>query len=552
MRFGINLWGVWKHLARDPQLFCKTVRKCGYRYLEPCIVIGDGIDGLPRFMEEAELAKLLEIAGKEGLQTVSAHAIITDEERAAERMKSFAKSCGIRQFVLKCPDTYTEDAYESYAQKLMKYADALKEVGAEILLHNEGAEIAAQLGGVSAYEWLLRRCGGKVFAEPDVGWMMHGSENGKGGADPEEFLWKNAEYVHAIHYKDFAKGEDGVCRQCAIGEGMVDLEAVFQFARAAEVIQYADQDESEDMMRDLQVTAKKLSALQHMRPHTRSILSILDTQTGEVSRIRTFDRVIEAPNWLKDDDTLIYNSDGHLFRYSLSKDTEQMIDTGSCDNCNNDHVLSPDHKKIALSHWDEKGTSNIYIVPVEGGEPYQVTEKGHSFLHGWSPDGRELSFCGFRQSEETGETSVDIICVPALGGKERRLTKDAGFNDGPEYAPDGRKIWFISTRSGLMQVWRMDIDGQNQEQMTFEEQNNWFGHVSPDGKKVINLAYSKDGLDPEQHLPNMNVSLWLMDSDGNNRKKVLDFFGGQGSINVNSWAQDSRRVAFVEYELLHK
>lgn len=103
-----------------------------------------------------------------------------------------------------------------------------------------------------------------------------------------------------------------------------------------------------------------------------------------------------------------------------------------------------------------------------------------------------------------------------------------------------------------MQIWQMNRDGSNQQQMTFEEQNNWFGHVSPNGQKVVNLAYSKNGLDANEHLPNMNVSLWLMDNDGKNRKKIIDFFGGQGSINVNSWSPDSKQFAFVSYELNHK
>ena len=43
-----------------------------------------------------------------------------------------------------------------------------------------------------------------------------------------------------------------------------------------------------------------------------------------------------------------------------------------------------------------------------------------------------------------------------------------------------------------------------------------------------------------------------MNVDGTNDHELLRFFGGQGSINVNSWATDSRHIAFVSYELLHK
>ena len=137
------------------------------------------------------------------------------------------------------------------------------------------------------------------------------------------------------------------------------------------------------------------------------------------------------------------------------------------------------------------------------------------------------------------------------GKLHRRLTQNNGFNDGPEYSPDGQYIWFCSTRTGLMQVWRMKNDGSEQTQMACTDRNDWFPHVSRDGKKVVYLSYSQLGLDADEHLPNMHVELWMMDSDGSHRRKLLSFFGGQGSMNVNSWSKDSRFVALVTYELEH-
>ena len=101
-----------------------------------------------------------------------------------------------------------------------------------------------------------------------------------------------------------------------------------------------------------------------------------------------------------------------------------------------------------------------------------------------------------------------------------------------------------------MQIWRMDKDGQNQTQITFNRRNNWFAHLSPDGQKVAYISYGENQLEPHEHLPNMPVELWLMDADGQNQRKVLSLFGGQGSMNVNAWAGDSRRFAFVSYELV--
>ena len=282
------------------------------------------------------------------------------------------------------------------------------------------------------------------------------------------------------------------------------------------------------------------------RDRDTSILEIYDLEKGESREVVRFDRLIEAPNWSRDGKSLFYNSRRELYRYDLEKGTEEKLDTGLCRNCNNDHVLSPDGRSIAVSHSEESWMSRVYIVPIGGGEPRLVTENCPSFLHGWSPDGETLAYCAFRDMEKGG----DIYTIPVSGGEERQLTFTEGLNDGPEYSPDGKHIWFNSVRSGLMQAWRMNADGSEQTQMTFDEGwNTWFPHISPDGKKVVMIAYKKGDLKPGEHLPHKWVELRLMNADGSRLKTLLTLFGGQGTINVNSWAPDSKRFAYVRYEL---
>lgn len=87
---------------------------------------------------------------------------------------------------------------------------------------------------------------------------------------------------------------------------------------------------------------------------------------------------------------------------------------------------------------------------------------------------------------------MDVYTININGTNETRLTFSQGLNDGPEYTPDGKYIWFNSVRTGLMQLWRMKTDGSEQTQMTFDEDHNsWFPHISPDGKHVVYIAYKK-------------------------------------------------------------
>lgn len=275
-----------------------------------------------------------------------------------------------------------------------------------------------------------------------------------------------------------------------------------------------------------------------------SILEIIDITDGSRKTVKEFPYIIEAPNWTPDGKWLIYNSRGRLYKISPDRGGDPVeIDTGFADRCNNDHVLSADGRQIAISHVSrEDNRSRIYTLPFEGGEPTLVTPEAPSYLHGWSPDMRRLAYCANRGG------NYDVYTIPAKGGTEKRLTTTEGLDDGPEYSPDGRFIWFNSVRSGLMQIWRMRTDGSKQTQMTFhDDRNSWFAHLSPDGKQVVYIAYRKGDVDPGAHPADKNVELWLMPSTGGAPRLLAELFGGQGTINVNSWAPDSRRLAFVSY-----
>jgi TolB protein len=275
-----------------------------------------------------------------------------------------------------------------------------------------------------------------------------------------------------------------------------------------------------------------------------SVLATVDVHTGTRSVLKEFDHVIEAPNWTRDGRSLVYNSRGRIYSFKLATGEIEQLDTGFAIDCNNDHVLSPDNTKIAVSHFtNEDATSRIYTLPLAGGTPILVTEKGPSYLHGWSPDGRTLAYCAERNGQ------YDIYTIAVNGGPETQLTNLPGLDDGPEFSPDGRYIWFNSVRTGLMQIWRMEANGSNPVQMVREEANCWFPHISPDGNWAVYIAYGKEDVAPGDHPANKNVELRLIPASGGPSRTVIRLFGGQGTINVNSWSPDSRTIAFVSYRL---
>jgi len=302
------------------------------------------------------------------------------------------------------------------------------------------------------------------------------------------------------------------------------------------------------VFRDVRIIIPARADFTPYRDYIGSVLEILDVQTGRRQIVHRSPQPFEAPNWTPDGRTLIYNTSGRdpnvrgrLHRFDLATRQATPIDTGFATRNNNDHVLSFDGTMLGISHHSTNldGRSAVFTVPVTGGTPKLITPLTPSYLHGWSPDGKWLVYTGGRNDE------FDIYKRAADGsGEEIRLTDSKGLDDGPEFTPDGRFIYFNSTRGGRMQLWRMKPDGTEPEQVTKDEFNNWFPHISPDGRWIAFLSFSKD-VDPSDHPYYKNVYLRLMPIEGGEPRIIGYVYGGQGTLNVPSWSPDSRRLAFV-------
>ena len=127
------------------------------------------------------------------------------------------------------------------------------------------------------------------------------------------------------------------------------------------------------------------------------------------------------------------------------------------------------------------------------------------------------------------------------------MTTAPGLDDGPEYSPDGKYIYFNSERTGHMQIWQMNADGSDPLQITHDDFNNWFPHISPDGTRMVMLTY---GPEVKGHPENKDVMLRLMSLNGGKITVLAKLFGGQGTINVPSWSPDGTKLGFVAYTLI--
>ncbi|GHC17724.1 MULTISPECIES: hypothetical protein [Gemmobacter] len=262
----------------------------------------------------------------------------------------------------------------------------------------------------------------------------------------------------------------------------------------------------------------------------RSSLEVCDPQTGDCRVILRSDRLIEAPNWHPEGWFLV-NGDGGLWRASATG-LEQIVTPGGL-RCNNDHGFLPDGSIVFTAHTDE----GPGIYRLSGGGVQQIVERRPSWWHG--AHARRVA-CAVARGDRVlriAETDLD-------SGTERVLTEGPGTQDGPDYSACGRHIWFNSTATGHAQIWRMAADGRDAVPVFRDDRVNWFPHPSPCGRHVVYLSYPPG---TGGHPRDLDVSLWIMRPDGSDRRRLVDLFGGQGSLNVPCWAPDGHAFAFMRY-----
>lgn len=273
-------------------------------------------------------------------------------------------------------------------------------------------------------------------------------------------------------------------------------------------------------------------------------LETMDVFDGKRKVIFTEPSRFEAPNWMPDGKKLLINRNGLLYKIPVDGGELELLPTGFADNLNNDHGISFDGKLLAISHHrkESNGGSAVYVLPLEGGTPKLVTEETPSYWHGWAPNNKEVVYVAQRK----GTNGYNIYKKNIDGGEEVALTAvEKGVHvDGCEYSPDGKYVYYNGSHSGTMQIWRMKPDGSEKEQITFDAYNDWFPHISPDGKWIAFISFPET-IPVNDHPSYKRVMLRLLPVSGGEPKVIAYLYGGQGTINVPSWSPDSKKIAFV-------
>jgi len=263
----------------------------------------------------------------------------------------------------------------------------------------------------------------------------------------------------------------------------------------------------------------------------------------------TDELLLEAPNWSLDGRTLYLNGNGLLWALDVADPSVGLtrIDFDGLPEVNNDHVLDPDGAHILLSAMD----GHIYRGALAGGRVTRMTaDDGRwHFLHGVSPDGARIAYVELEGFEHPGRLAV----APAVegGGPVTILDTGDGHLDGPEWSPDGRWLYCNSEHfggePGHAQLARVPDGGGELERLVASSTVDWFPHLSPDARFGAYIAFPSGTLG---HPADLDVEVRVVSTDDwSTPLQRYPLFGGQGTINVNSWAPSSTRLAFVAYPI---
>jgi TolB protein len=288
-------------------------------------------------------------------------------------------------------------------------------------------------------------------------------------------------------------------------------------------------------------------AYRELVPNQRAQIWIGGPEIGQPELLfETGDILIEAPNWSLDSASLFVNGHGLLWRLDLESTERGLVrvDFEDLPELNNDHVLDPDGEHIYMSAMDQ----HIYRGGLAGGTVERVSpEDGRwHFLHGVSPDGSRLAYVEIGDLSDPGR-----LAVMELHGPSVVVDTGEGHLDGPEWSPDGDWIYFntegFTHEPGHAQLARIPDAGGLVERLVTSQTVDWFPHLSPDSQLASYIAFPAGTLG---HPGDLDVEVRVVGtSDWSTPLQRYPLFGGQGTLNVNSWSPDSSRFAFIAYPI---
>ncbi|MFO1064669.1 MAG: peptidase M28, partial [Pirellulales bacterium] len=191
--------------------------------------------------------------------------------------------------------------------------------------------------------------------------------------------------------------------------------------------------------------------------------------------------------------------------------------------------------------WDYDPTYDLIVRDISGENPVRLTDTvGYDAEGSYSPDGSLICFASNRRAysgdlndeekklfEVDPSSAMDLYIMKADGTDVRRLTDTIGYDGGPFFSPDGKKICFrrFAKNGAVAEIMTMNIDGSDQRSLTHLEKVSWAPFYHPTGEYLV-FATNRHGFD--------NFEIYMVDAEGKNEPVRVTYRKGFDGLPVFS------------------
>ncbi len=210
--------------------------------------------------------------------------------------------------------------------------------------------------------------------------------------------------------------------------------------------------------------------------------------------------------------------------------------------------------------WPIYDTYSIYTAKRDGSDIRLLTKGGYNAESTITRDGKHIVFTSTRNGD------LDIFSMDADGSNVKQLTHELGYDGGPWWSDDGKKIVYRAEhpqtpeqvkdykalyargliRPGNLELWVMNADGSGKHQVTHNGAANFAPYWLPDGKRIVFSSNITNTKDPA------GFDLYIVNEDGSGLERITYYPGFDAFPMFSSdgkrlvWA--SNRNGTVEHE----